>query len=312
MNKFTQPILVPFKKPYPLVVNDGDIYTQMAALLIQTEKGEMVSHPVLEMDFITDGQVLTDINNEEMDPVDCFFKIGCNKGDRISWKQFINIANSIMNQTAKVSITDIYSDLLKNNVEIDDDSNEFVSYKTNEHLNVFVISFDNGIEYTYGDTMAFNWKKEKMCSPEEKYHFFIEQIVEHMELVPFYELNLLHVRTDKEFLDKYQKLENDIKDYIKEKEEKRRTPPPRNQILDSIDYIKIAECIQRTNSHDDDLTRIMKEFHIDQSHLEHIRHFINQHFVTTSKLCFIDTQQGKPELLEYNFQRKSLLKNEKP
>lgn len=311
MIRFTQPVLVPLKKPYPLLFNDGDIYPQMAALLLQNEEKEIISYPVLEMDYLADGQVFTDYDKEELHPYETLFKIGCNKGDRISWVQFIDIVRQIFKRSGQCDIKDIYFSLKNYDVIICKDDNPTGFDVTNKHLNVFINSFDNGINYTYGSTMAFNWRKEDTCSPEEKYEFFIEQIVDHMDLVPFYELHLLYVKTDKEFLDKYQKLENDIKVYIKEREEKYKLTPPYNQILHGIDYIEIAEYIQRTND-DDVLTNIIEKFNIDPSHKDHIWHFINQSFITTSKTKLIYNPQGANKTVKCDFQKNSLLENDKP
>ena len=273
MLKLTQPLLLPLQQPYPLIAHDGNIYAQMATLLIQSDDGEIDSYPVLKMDYMIDGQVFSEDVKPDVNPSEDYFKIGCYMGDEISWQQFIGIARNLFNRKTDYSLTEIFETLEDYGVTVKDLPHD---------LYLFISSFDNGIDFCPGGEMAFKWRNHDDSMTEEgKYRDYIEQVAEHMRLLPRAELHFLHNREDDGFLSKLNQLEKDIADYVDHGHGRH---PPTPHVLWPSEYVGIARYIKikwlgrSFRNKDEVLQDVCRHFGLDEKCKEHVWNYLTKTF----------------------------------
>ena len=234
MLKLTQPLLLPLQQPYPLIAHGGCIHAQMATLLVQNDDGEIDSYPVLRARYLIDGQVFSRDVAPGDTPYDDYFTIDCSMGDVIPWSRFIGISRRLFNQGATCSLTEIFCALEYYGVTVNDRPKD---------LFVFIRSFDDGVDFSHGEEMAFERKSNGVPrTKEEKYRDFIRQVAAHMELLPYAELHFLHNREDEGFLSEFNQMKSDVANLVANDEETRPTKPC---LFSSRDYVGIAKYIQK-------------------------------------------------------------------
>lgn len=285
MLNLTRPLLLPLRQPYPLIAHDGNIYAQMAALLIQGDDGDIHSYPVLKTDYLTDGQVFSEDVRPGDDPAEHYFKIGCNTGDGISWRQFTGIAQKLFNRETDCTLTEIFEELEYHGVTVEDRPKD---------LFVFISSFDNGVEFHPGEEMAFKWGlRGDSPAKEDIYRDFIEQVAEHLELLPGAEMHFLHNREDDEFLSGFNRLKSDV---ASSTGNERRSNQPTPCFLRSCEYAGIAKHVhekwlaRESWDKDEMLQDVCRHFGLSEKCKAHLWEFVARNF-NVDKLI-----RGKPKV----------------